>query len=47
MVVYCFSGYVEKAEKRRKVLKMMKAVKLGRAGPGAGADQTMSSLGAG
>ena len=40
-------GGSRRAEKSRKVLMMMKAAKLGRAGSGAGQEQTMSRPGAG
>ena len=40
-------GGYRRAEKSRKVLMMMKAAKLGWAGPGAGQEQTMSRPGVG
>ena len=45
--LYTIKGGYRRAEKSRKVLMMMKAAKLGWAGPGAGQEQTRSRVGAG
>ena len=47
MISTTIKGGYRRAEKSRKVPMMMKAAKLGRAGPGAGQEQTMSRLLAG
>ena len=47
MINFTIKGGYRRAEKSHKVLMMMKAAKLGWAGPGAGQEQTMSRPGVG